>query len=107
MYTTKQTRQRMEQLAWDYNISRYSNNYATTRIFARWAYNDEIEGYLLESGGTRRDCDYILMDAICVNEYGGLYSNDLWSVVPINELPERMAKQIAAALNNGVHYFDL
>lgn len=107
LHTTIQTRQRLAQLACDFNISRSNNNYKTTRIYARWACKQEIEEYLRESGRTRRGRDYIVLDAICVNEYGSSYSNDLWAVVPINELPERMARQVANALNNGVHYFDL
>lgn len=107
MHTTKQTRQRLAQLAWDYNVSRYSNGYATTCVYARWADNYDVECYLRESGNIRIGCDYIVLDTICVNEYGNSYSNDLWAVVPINELPERMARQIVNALNNEVHYFDL
>lgn len=107
MKATIQTRQRLAQLAWDNNISRYSNNYATTCIFARWANEDEVNEYLNEAGLARRGCDYIVLDTICVNEYGSSYANDLLAVVPINELPERMARQVANALNNGVHYFDL
>lgn len=106
-HTARQTRRRLAQLAWDYNISMYSNNYETTCIYARWADHYDVDDYIRESGHTRRECDYIVLDTICVNEYGGSYSNDLWAVVPINELPERMAKQIANALNNDVHYFDL
>jgi hypothetical protein len=101
----KATMKRLARLAEDYNIARESNNYATTRIYARWADDEDVADYIRESGHTRRECDYIVLDTICVNEYGGSYSNDLWSVVPINELPERMARQIVNALNDDVHYF--
>lgn len=113
-YTTKKTRERLAKLAYEYNISNNANGYAINLLYVRWATPEDIELYFAEIGKhwwkvnfPHEECEYLVVDTICENEYGSMYSNDLWSLVPLNELPYRMAKQVANMLNNGINYCEL
>lgn len=106
-YTTSKTRERLYRLAYDYNISNRTRGNRVTHLYLYWASKEQIADYLEEVGQVDRGCDYIALDTVHINEYGGEYSNELWSVVPINELPERMARQVANMLNNGINYCEV
>lgn len=114
-YTTSKTRERLYRLAQKCNINPHKNGYAVNLLHVHWASEEEVNDYFNELTSywwscnflRRRDCAYIVIDTICENEYGSTYSNGLWSVVPINELPERMARQVANMLNNGINYCEV
>ena len=114
-YTTRQTRKRLCDIAYKFNISSQTNGYTVNLLRVHWASEKEVKSYFDGLNyycgscdfSKRRDCEYIVVDTMYENEYGSIYSNDLWAVIPINELPYRMARQVVNMLNNGIYHCEL